>query len=92
MKNTLNDFVKMLYQRECGVVVMLCGCEEGGMEMCAKYWPMAAESSMEFGDFTVTAVNVDESGDTSQRVISITNKKVENLTHQTLSYSNTMYA
>ena len=37
---TVKDFIKMLYERECGVVVMLCGCEEGGMEMCAQYWPL----------------------------------------------------
>ena len=30
MVTTAKDFVKMLYERECGVVVMLCGCEEGG--------------------------------------------------------------
>ena len=80
MKNTLNDFVKMLYERECGVVVMLCGCEEGGVEMCAQYWPTSAGSAMQLGEFTVTTVNVDTSSETTQRVISITNKKVDNKT------------
>ena len=35
MLNTLRDFVKMLYERECGVLVMLFGCEEGGVELCS---------------------------------------------------------
>ena len=40
---TAGEFVKMLYERECGVVVMLCGCEEGGVEMCTQYWPTTAQ-------------------------------------------------
>ena len=34
MTTTARDFVKMLYERECGVVVMLCRYEEGGVEVC----------------------------------------------------------
>ena len=37
MATTVRDFVKMLYKRECDVVVMLCVCEEGGVEVCAQY-------------------------------------------------------
>ena len=46
MESTVRDFVKMMYERECGVVVMLCGCEEGGVEMCAQYWPTSAGTTM----------------------------------------------
>ena len=53
MLSTLRDFVKMLYEKERGVVVMLCGCEEGGVEMCAHYWPTSAGTMMLYGEFLV---------------------------------------
>ena len=58
MINTARDFIKMLYERECSVVVMLCGCEEGGVEMCAQYWPRSAGTIMKYGEFLVSTVSV----------------------------------
>ena len=60
MKNTVRDFVKMIHERECGVVVMLCGCEEGGVEMCTQYWPNSTRSKTKFGDVSVKTEKVDE--------------------------------
>ena len=78
MDNTARDFVKMLYERECGVVVMLCGCQEGGVEVCAQYWPTSVENGiMSFGEFIVKTSNADTNEETTRRVISITNNKVE---------------
>ena len=70
--NTARDFIKMLYERECGVVVMLCGCEEGGVEMCAQYWPMSAGTMMKYGEFMVSTVNVKNIEGGTQRNITIT--------------------
>ena len=50
-KDFIKDFIKMLYERECGVVVMLCGCEEEGVEMCAQYWPATVSTMMKYGEF-----------------------------------------
>ena len=69
----------MLYERECGVVVMLCGCEEGGVEMCAQYWPSTAGTMMKYGEYMVSTVSInDTSNDVIQRVINIADPKVRN--------------
>ena len=77
MENTVRDFVKMIYERECGVVVMLCGCEEGGVEMCAQYWPTSAGTMMKYGEFLVSTVNINANNDGyTLRVMTITDPKV----------------
>ena len=76
MVNTARDFVKMLYERECGVVVMLCGCEEGGVEMCAQYWPSSAGTNTKFGELLVSTVKVTKNNRTTQRTITITGPEV----------------
>ena len=75
--STAGDFVKMLYERECGVVVMLCGCEEGGVEMCVQYWPTTAGTMMKYGEFMVSTVSINDSNDGFiQRTITIIDPKV----------------
>ena len=77
MENTVRDFVKMIYERECGVVVMLCGCEEGEVEMCAQYWPTFAGTMMKYGEFLVSTVNINANNDGyTLRVMTITDPKV----------------
>ena len=74
----MRDFVKMLYERECGVVVMLCGCEEGGVEMCTQYWSKSVGNMMNYGEFLVSTDKVTSYGEHGaiQREISITDSKV----------------
>ena len=77
MATTVRDFVKMLYERECGVVVMLCGCEEGGVEVCAQYWPATAGTMMKYGEFMVSTVSINDTNDGFiQRAVTITDPKV----------------
>ena len=76
MMNTVGDFVKMLYERECGVVVMLCGCEEGGVEMCAQYWPTNVDTTTKHEELLVSTVKVTERDGITQRLITITDLKV----------------
>ena len=77
MATTVKDFVKMLYERECGVVVMLCGCEEGGVELCAQYWPATAATMMKYGEFMVSTASIDDSSNGFiQRDITIIDPKV----------------
>ena len=76
MENTVRDFVKMIYERECGVVVMLCGCEEGGVEMCAQYWPTSAGTMMKYGEFVVSTLSVSLNEGVTQRILTITDPKV----------------
>jgi protein tyrosine phosphatase len=76
MTTTVVDFVKMLYERECGVVVMLCGCEEGGVEVCAQYWPESTGTAMKHGELLVTMEKVTERDGITQRLIIITDSEV----------------
>ena len=80
---TAKDFIKMLYEKECGVVVMLCECEEGGVEMCAQYWPAAADTMMKYGEFMVSTVSINDTNNgIIQRVIIIADPKVRNVKSQ----------
>ena len=58
------------------MVVMLCGCEEGGVEMCAQYWPSSAGTMMKYGEFLVSTVSINKNDGLTQRVITITDPKV----------------
>ena len=88
MATTVKDFVKMLYERECGVVVMLCGCEEGGVELCAQYWPATAATMMKYGEFMVSTASIDDSSNGFiQRDITIIDPKVRLLSTPRLRIS-----
>ena len=78
MVNTVGDFVKMLYERECGVVVMLCACKEGGVEVCAKYWPesIGTTAIAKYEELLVSTLEVTETDGITQRLITITDSKV----------------
>ena len=80
MESTVRDFMRILYERECGVVVMLCGCEEGGVEMCTQYWPNAAGSMVKYGEFIVSTVNIDSNDGVTQRNLTITDPRVNYFT------------
>ena len=66
----------MLYERECGVVVMLCGCEEGGVEVCAQYWPEGEGTTLQHGEMLVSTEKETKTDGIIQRVITITDSKV----------------
>ena len=76
MASTVGDFVKMLYERKCGVVVMLCGCEEGAVEVCAQYWPTTVDTTTKHEELLVSTVKVIEGDGITQRLITITDTKV----------------
>ena len=71
------DFVKMLYEREFGVVVMLCGCEEGEVEVCTQYWPSTTGTMMKYGEYMVSTVSINDTNNGFiQRAITITDPEV----------------
>ncbi|CAI8031810.1 Receptor-type tyrosine-protein phosphatase alpha [Geodia barretti] len=51
MESTARDFWKMVHDRKCGVIVMLCDLVEDGQEMCYQYWPQTG--MVKFGEYTV---------------------------------------
>ena len=76
MESTVSTFVRMLHERECGVVVMLCECEEGGVEICAQYWPTYVGTATKHGEFTVSTESISEKDEITKRVITISDNKV----------------
>ncbi|XP_054757509.2 uncharacterized protein LOC129263629 [Lytechinus pictus] len=53
MTNTVNEFWRMVWEKECPAIVMLVRCIEGGKEKCDKYWPVSADPTV-FGQVIVT--------------------------------------
>ena len=76
MESTVSTFLRMLHERKCGVVVMLCGCEEEGVEMCAPYWPTSPGMMTKHGEFMVSTESIDEQDEIIQRVITVSDTKV----------------
>lgn len=43
MENTCDQFWHMVYQEQCGLIVMLSHLKEHGQETCHRYWPSEGE-------------------------------------------------
>eukprot|EP00108_Taenia_solium_P009920 TsM_000417900 transcript=TsM_000417900 gene=TsM_000417900 len=39
LESTIADFLTMVFEQRCPLIIMLCECEEDGKEKCAQYWP-----------------------------------------------------
>jgi netrin-G3 ligand len=53
MKNTLDDFWKMIYEQQVSIIVMMTKLEEKGQNFCTQYWPELVGTSSTFGSATV---------------------------------------
>jgi protein tyrosine phosphatase len=51
MQSTCRDFWKMIHDRKCGVIVMLCDLVEAGQEECHRYW--CNTGAVAFGEYCV---------------------------------------
>ena len=51
MQSTVRNFWKMIYERNCAVVVMTSDLIEGGQEASAQYWPDSGIAH--YGEFAV---------------------------------------
>lgn len=54
-EETCNEFWKMVYQYNCGTVVMLSDMIEHNKQVCSPYWPKAG--SEDYGDYNVEFMN-----------------------------------
>jgi protein tyrosine phosphatase len=79
MQSTARDFWKMVYDRKCGVVVMLCDLVETGKETCHQYWP--SSGSLTVGEFTVELIQEEKLSGFSIRNFGVYNEK-SNKSHQ----------
>ncbi|KAL5106547.1 Receptor-type tyrosine-protein phosphatase H [Taenia crassiceps] len=39
LESTAADFLTMVCEQRCPLIIMLCQCKEGGKAKCAQYWP-----------------------------------------------------
>jgi len=92
MENTIRDFWKMIHDRQCASIVMLCEVMEDGKVSFSAYMcnymlllnylqevcaPYWPESgAFTYGDMTVTNVNTSEAKEFTTRVFKVTDKKV----------------
>lgn len=52
--DTLVDFWHMVFEERCSCIVMLCRCQEEGVDKCAEYFPARVEDPAQpFGEYEV---------------------------------------
>ncbi|XP_075784241.1 receptor-type tyrosine-protein phosphatase eta isoform X2 [Pelodiscus sinensis] len=55
LPNTIEDFWRMIWEKNIYVIVMLTKCVEQGRTKCEEYWPV--KGSKYYGDITVTLIS-----------------------------------
>ncbi|KAK3098767.1 hypothetical protein FSP39_022940, partial [Pinctada imbricata] len=55
---TVDDFWRMIWEQNVGIVIMLTLCKEDGRVKCEPYWPMDLHEVKQYGEITVETVNV----------------------------------
>ena len=74
MQSTVRNFWKMIYERNCAVVVMTSGLFEEGQEASAQYWPDSGTAC--YGEFAVDLLGEEKLEGFTVRNISVTDTKV----------------
>ena len=73
MNNTCRDFWKMVYERNCGAIVMLSAIVENEEEVCYRYWPM--NGMEQYGEFIVSNLEQTMHDGFMERIFSVTDSK-----------------
>ena len=74
MQSTVRNFWKMIYDRNCTVVVMTSDLIEGGQEASAQYWPDSG--IVHFGEFAVDLLGEEKVQGFIIRSLSVMDTKV----------------
>ena len=53
LENTLNRFIRMIWEQGCVAIVMTTNLVEGGKVKCERYWPKEAGFAKQYGDIQV---------------------------------------
>ncbi|CAI8052191.1 Receptor-type tyrosine-protein phosphatase S [Geodia barretti] len=75
MESTARDFWKMVHDRKCGVIVMLCDLLEDGQETCYQYWPVR-RGMAQFREYTVDLMEEKPVKGFVMRTLVVVNEKV----------------
>jgi netrin-G3 ligand len=73
LRNTVEDFWRLVWEQQSYIIVMLTNVQERGKEKCAEYWPLgemecfgnidiSLESVVALADFTIRTFNVSKTG------------------------------
>ena len=74
MQSTVRNFWKMIYERNCAVVVMTSALIEEGKEASAQYWPDSGIAR--YGEFTVDLLGEEKLQGFMIRNLSVMDTKV----------------
>ena len=74
MQSTVRNFWKMIYERNCAVVVMTSALIEGGQEASTRYWPDSGIAH--YGEFTVDLLGEEKLQGSIIRNLSVMDTKV----------------
>ena len=74
MQSTVRNFWKMIYDRNCAVVVMVSGLVENGEEASAQYWPSSGIA--EYGQYTIDLISEEPLGGFTIRELSVMDNRV----------------
>ena len=77
MQSTVRNFWKMIYERNCVMVVMTSGLVEGEQEASAQYWP--DRGTAHCGEFAIDMLQEEQQEGFTIRNLSVTDTKVEML-------------
>ncbi|XP_071163526.1 receptor-type tyrosine-protein phosphatase alpha-like isoform X8 [Mytilus edulis] len=71
LEPTINDFWRMIWQYDCGKIVMLTNVFELGKQKCKQYWPDPETKTKKYGSIEIVLIDEDVYSDFTIRTLKI---------------------
>ncbi|CAC5356338.1 PTPRT [Mytilus coruscus] len=71
LEPTINDFWRMIWQYDCGKIVMLTNVFELGKQKCKQYWPDPESKTKKYGSTEILLIDEDVYSDFTIRTLKI---------------------